>query len=165
MGIIVNGHLYDYGNAEIRVENTLYNTITEVSYSQKLEPGVLRGSSPMPLGYSRGTYEVTNASFSIYKEDYMRMVKQLAALTGGGYMESIFEIAVSYTPVGAFANEPILDTLSGCRIKSDEDSHSSGNDPLIVKAELNVYKLLRDGIAAVSGQGLLADSFIPGVGP
>lgn len=154
LGTRINGKLYDYSSVVVTIRNIVYSNVTDINYSHSLDPGVLRGTSPMWRGRTRGTYD-TNGSFSMYKEDYQNLIGQLAAAGMGGYMEATFQITVIYRDFGAVL--PITDTLNGCRIKGDDDSHSSGNDPIIVKADLSIFELIRGGLHAVDTLGRSAN--------
>lgn len=153
LGTRINGKLYDFSSVEIVVNNIAYQNVTEISYSHGLEPGILRGTGAMWRGRSRGQYE-SDASFSIYKEDHAALITALASGGIRGYMEQEFRILVSYREAGA--NLPVCDRLEGCRIKRDDDSHSSGGDVIIVKVDLSVYEVIRQEMHAVDAAGRFA---------
>lgn len=155
LGTRVNGKVYDFSSCRVNVAGREFINVTEISYSHGLDPGILRGTSAMWRGRSRGQYE-TDGSFSMYKEDYESLITALLATPEGlgGYMMAEFQIIVAYRELGL--NVPITDTLNGCRIKHDEDSYSAGNDPLVVKADLSIFQLLRNGKPAVIPAGAAA---------
>lgn len=134
----INGKSYDFSSIEITINKIPYQGVTEISYSDTLEPGILRGTSAFMRGRTRGMYEA-EASFSIYKEDLEPIKTALASLGLGGFMEAEFQITVSYRE----ATSPlIVDTIEGCRIKHNENSHSAGNaDGLIQKVDLSVFRI------------------------
>jgi hypothetical protein len=150
LGTRVNGKIYDFSSCRVNVDGLEYTNVTEISYSHGLDPGILRGTSALWRGRSRGTYE-TDGSFSMYKEDYEKLITALVGKGQGGYMMAEFQIIIMYRELGL--NVPIIDTLVGVRIKHDEDSYSSGNDPLVVKADLSIFQLLRNGKSAVDPAG------------
>lgn len=158
-GTRIKGHYYDYSCVEIAVDGGLQPRITEINYSQKLDPGILRGTSAMMQGRTRGTYE-TSGSLTIYKEDYEFMKPALAAKGGGGFMLAVFDISVVFSATGMPQNE---DQLMGCRITNEEYGFQSGNDPLMVKLELSIMKILTNGLSAVD-QGS-ADNLLGGIIP
>jgi hypothetical protein len=159
IGQRIQGRFYDYSCIEIAVDGGIQPRIVDIKYSQKLEPGEVRGTSAMVQGLTRGTYS-TSGSFSIYKEDYELMKPQLVAKGGGGYMLAVFDMTVVYSLSGMPQNE---DRLVGCRIVNEEQSYNWGNDPLIVNVELHIRKVITNGMSAVD-QGI-ADGLLAGILP
>lgn len=153
----INGKVYDISSIEVSIGSIPYEGITEISYSDTMEPGVLRGTSAYMRGRSRGMYEA-EASFTIYKEDYEKIRSALVALGLGGFMEAAFQITVAYRELTG-GNIPIVDTIEGCRIKHNENSHSSGNaDALLTKVDLSVFRIgwngqyaVQDGTGGIGG--------------
>lgn len=162
IGSLINGKLFDFSSVEIKVGGIVNVNVSEINYSHGLDPGYFRGTSAMWSGRTRGVYD-TDGSFTMYKQDYNVLTRALAALGLGGYMEAEFLITVMYREVGATL--PITDQLQRCRIKHDEDSHSSGNDPIVVKADLSIFQILRDGVPAVSPVGGSAAGIVGGLIP
>ena len=142
-GRIINGLSFDYSSITVTIDGIPYQGVTEISYSDTMEPGVLRGTGALMRGRTRGMYEA-EASFTIALQDFIPIrsalaSKSAAANGGGGFMEQMFLITVSYRE----ANTPLLtDTIEGCRIKHVENSHSSGNsDGLVTKVDLSVFRI------------------------
>lgn len=160
LGIRINGKLYDYSSIEaspgisalgiLNVALPLFSNVSDISYSDGLDPGMFRGTSAVISGRTRGTYEA-EGSFTQYKEDYQKFISALALLGLGGYMEAEFDLVITYREAPPALI--VVDTLLGCRIKHAEDSHSSGNDALVVKVDLSVFKIKRNGLEAVSPFG------------
>jgi hypothetical protein len=156
----INGIVYDYSSIEISIAGLPYQGVTEINYSDSLEPGSLRGTGALKRGRSRGMYDA-EGSFSIYKEDYEPIKRALSALGLGGFMVTPFLITVTYRELGQ-GNILITDTIEGCRIKKNDSSNSSGNaDPSLHKVDLDVFRVgwngiygIEDDAAAVVG-GLL----------
>jgi hypothetical protein len=143
----INGLVYDYSSVTIVINKIPFQGVTEISYSDTLEPGVLRGTSAYMRGRTRGMYE-SESSFTMSKEDFEPLKQALASLGFGGFMETPFLISVSY----AEQNSPIItDTIEGCRIKHQENSHSAGNsDGLVTKVDLSVFRIGWNGLYGVS---------------
>lgn len=155
----INGKVYDYSSITITINGIPYQGVTEISYSDTLEPGILRGTSALMRGRTRGMYEA-ESSFTIYKEDLEPIKEALVALGLGGFGEAEFLITVSYSEVGSAL---ITDTIEGCRIKHQENSHSAGNsDALTAKVDLSVFRIgwngkyaVQDGVGGIVG-GLIS---------
>lgn len=143
----INGKVYQYDNLEIVINGIPYQGITEINYSDTLEPGILRGTSVYMRGRTRGSYEA-EGSITIAKADFEAVKEALIALNRGGFGEVEFLISVSYSE----ATSPLInDTIEGCRIKHQENSHSSGNsDGLLTKVDLSVFRIGWNGKYAVS---------------
>ena len=139
---LVNGNRFDYSSVEIVIAGIPYRGVQSISYKHALKPKKLYGTSAMPLGRTRGQYEPGEPSMDMYKEDYEVLTTALLALGLGGYGEANFQILVSYQEIGSSL---IVDTLNGCRITEDEDSHKQGDAESIVKVTLDIMELLRNG--------------------
>lgn len=152
-GRIINGHRYDSSSIVITAKNTPYADITEISYSDSLEPGMLQGTSVLPRGRTRGQYKA-EASFTIGKGAFEALKAGLVAGSGGmGFGEVTFLITVTYRASGEGAI--ITDLIEGCRIQRTENSHSAGNgDALVVKCDLNVDRIKWNGEYMVNEGGL-----------
>lgn len=158
LGTRINGKMYDFSSVQIVTDAVgVICNITDINYSHGLDPGVLRGTGANWRGRSRGTYDA-QGSFTIYKEDYVNLIKILAGKGMGGYMTATFQIMVFYREAGL--NIPAMDQLLGCRIKNDDDSHSSGNDVIVTKVDLSVFKIVRNGVQAVDTPSTIFD-YVP----
>lgn len=158
IGTRIKDHFYDYSCIEIAIDGGIQPHITEINYSQKLDPGFLRGTSAMIQGRTRGVYD-TSGNMTIYKEDYELLKPKLVAAGKGGFMTASFDMTVVYSLAGMPQNE---DRLIGCRITSEENNYSYGNDALLVRVELSIIRILTNGLSAVDqGQGDMFGSFSP----
>lgn len=150
---LVNGNRYDYSALSIFIDGVMLlgQEIVSIDYKHGLKPEKVYGSSPSALGRTRGRYD-PDGSMEINKEAYPRLVASLSADPSFGYMEKPFLIEVSYQDV----NGPLItDTLIGCRIEEDSDSHKSGGENLTVRVTLNILKVLRDGAQPFVGPSTL----------
>lgn len=127
---LINGHRYSYASIELDVSGRKFYGHKEISYNQDLEPGEVRGAHSQLLGRTKGDLKA-EASLTTYLEEWQELLEAL----GDGYMESSFDIVVSYAEEG---RPTTTDKLRGCRIKRVEESHSQGVDALAVKLDLHV---------------------------
>lgn len=134
---LINGVRHDYSSAEISLKGKKYVGIKEIMYSNKLEAVDVYGAHAQKLGRTRGQLKPT-ASITMFKQEYQELIDDL----GDGYMEVSFDITVSYADTGS---STITDKIIGARFTSDDDSHSEGSDPLIVKCDLNIMYVDRNG--------------------
>lgn len=127
---LINGHRYSYASIELALNGRRFYGHKEISYSQDLEPGEVRGAHAQVLGRTKGELKA-EASLTTYLEEW----KEILDALGHGYMEKTFDITVSYAEEG---RPTVTDKLRGCRIKRVEESHSQGTDGLTVKLDLHV---------------------------
>lgn len=140
---LINGNLYSFASIEIDVRGRKIKGIKDLSYDDGLDPGMARGTSPIPLGHTQGDYEA-NASLEMFRKDF----DELAALLGDGFGEVEFPITVTYASRGM---PTVTDRLPAVRIKKVDNSNSQGNDPTAVKIELAVLApIVRNGKMLVS---------------
>lgn len=140
--ILINGHRFDFSSVEINVNGRIFTGVTEISYSNSLEPGVVRGTSAQPIGRTRGEAS-SEASFTMLKSDYSQLIRALDPSGRRGYMERSFDINVSFRE--DFELPLQNDFLRGCRISQDEDSHSTGSEAIVVSVTLSVMRVFRNG--------------------
>lgn len=126
---LINGHRYSYASIELDVEGKRFYGHKEISYSQELEPGEVRGAHSQILGRTKGELK-PEASLTTYEEEW----KEILDALGDGYMEKSLNVTVSYAESG---RPTITDKLIGVRIKKVEKSHSQGGDALEVKLDLH----------------------------
>ena len=144
---LINGKIYDFSSIELVAGPQTFSNLQEVSYSDSLEPGILRGTSAKKKGRTRGEYDA-EGSITIYKGDLSQLLATLAALGKGGYMEAEFDINATFSEG---LDNVMTDSLVGCRITDIEDSHSQGSDALTVALTLDVMEISRNGLSATSG--------------
>lgn len=144
---LTDEHGYDFSSIEASFNGTIFTGITELSYRQSLTPGKQRGTSAKVKRRTRGEYDASGG-FSMWKDEYTNLIAALAALgaaKGKGYGEIAFVLTALYAE-GARA---ITDKLIGCRIVSDEDSHSEGGDGLVTGIEIDIMDISRNGAKLV----------------
>lgn len=150
-GRVINGNVYDFSSVTATIGGIPFQGITEISYSESLEPGELRGTTALMRGRTRGNYKA-ECSFTVGKADFEVMKQQLQRLGPGGYGEVAFLITVTYAET--YDPAVIVDMIEGCRIMKAENSHSSGNnDALVVKVDLSVFRIKSNGTYMVNETG------------
>jgi len=140
--IRVSDKRFSFARIELEVDGTIITSISEISYSDTLEPGVARGTSPVAEGETIGEYEA-EASITFAKE----AKAQLIGLLGNGFMTKSFDITVTYSVPG---EDTVSDRLLNCRIKGNENSHSSGADALNEATPLYVRYIRWNGYEPIA---------------
>lgn len=153
-GRVINGNRYDSSSIVVTANNTPHADITEISYSDNLEPGILQGTGVYMRGRTRGQYKA-EASVTFGKGAFEALKKSLIATGRGGLYEVHFLITVTYRASGE--GEIITDLIEGCRIMRQENSHSAGNsDALTTKIDLSVFRIKWNGVYPVADEGAAA---------
>lgn len=151
---LVNGNRYDFSSVEIRVAGALFNGVKEVTYSQTLEPGIVRGNRAQVIGRTRGPLDA-EGNLTLYKLEFQALIQALQLLgapTQAGFMEVPFDVVVNYAEVG----QPVIqDTLRGCRIKKYEDTGSEGGEPIATSVDLHIMLILSGDLPPIAGKQLL----------
>ena len=138
----INGLTFDYSSIELVINGATFTGVTEISYSQTLEPGILRGTSSGKLARTRGEYNA-EGSLTMSLEEYQLMRLGL----GVAFMETSFLINVAYTALGATIQ---VDQLLGCRVTGSEASHTQGSDALVKTVPLDIMEILEDNQPATA---------------
>jgi hypothetical protein len=139
---LINGVRYDFSSVELNFNGTVQRAgIKSLSYKHSLTPGELRGNRPQIVGRTRGKYEAS-ASFEMFKTEYQQFIFSIGAF---GYMEKAFDITACWADPSNLS-QVVMDVIKGCRIKNDEDTGQEGGEAQIVKVELSVLNILRNGV-------------------
>ena len=144
---LINGLKWDWSSAEISINagaggSQTFIGIKELSWTESLEPGIVRGTSAQKLARTRGEHDA-EATMVMYTEDAMEFLSTL----GDGYGEVSFDITCSWSGPGTPTKTA---RLEGARIVSKEGGGSQGTDPLEMSFDLDVLKVLEDGLSMVA---------------
>ena len=133
----INGVAHDWSSVEIDLgpDAGIFIAISELTYSDNLEPGEARGASAQLLARTRGEYSA-EGSMTMLKRDSAELIAKL----GQGFKEVVFPITAMYSGEGA--GDVITDKLFGCRIGPTE---GGGSDPLSVTFGLAVMRISWNG--------------------
>lgn len=136
----INGHRYGWASVEVHAKGTPLLGITELTYSTKGEPGLVRGQGMRVVGRTRGEGD-HEGSITALKSDAQKFLASL----GPGFMMKSFGITSSYKEDEG-EGSPITDELIGCRIKNIEDGPKQGGDALTVKMDLHILRVKYNGL-------------------
>lgn len=141
----VNFLRYDWSSVEIVLAGQRFYGVKEISYSDTLTPGEVRGTGQIRKGVTIGEYKA-EASATLFKQEAQQLISALGS-DGTGFMEILFDVVVSLSET----NAPVItDTLRNCRITKCEDSGGSGADPIAVKLSLNLEYILHNGFQPIT---------------
>lgn len=164
---VVNGFRFDFSSIQFRVNGRPFPGIKSLNYNSGMDPGLMRGTAAQVLGRTRGQYNA-EGNIELFREDsddFLTLIAPQSLTTQGqgvqgtGYMETAFDIVVTYfEPIQGAGPAVQTDVLRGCRIKKDDASHSQGSDPLSVKFDLHIMLLLKNGKAPIGASASLANA-------
>jgi hypothetical protein len=139
----VNGKAYSHQSVEVSILGKARPFVKEVTYSDSLEPGEVRGTSAQLLSRTRGEYK-SEASITFYKGGAEEIREEL----GDGFLETEIDIVVTRQELEM---STITDTIVKCRIKKTESGSQSGSDPNEEKWELHPMYILWNGWNPIVG--------------
>ncbi len=145
MGLpLINGQAYDFAQVEITLPGVGIVPLQEISYSDSLDYGELRGSgSAGILALTGGTYS-GDCSFTCEKQVFNQFLKGLSVAAPAGQI-NLFEFPISVTY--AHPQKPLItDVIQGCKYGGGESSGSGGApDALVVPVTLKIKRVLWGG--------------------
>lgn len=147
----INGHRVSWASVEIGLGTTITRGVKSADYSDTLTPGKMRGTGPNVIGRSRGEYDA-KVSVELYAKEeqtWAQAILALAPVAGMGLGEIAFPLVFQYAELSD-PSQVITDTLEGCRVAGRSYSGSEGSDLLTVKFDLDITRLLRNGVALYS---------------
>lgn len=133
----VNGVLYDYASARIKLKGQIYTGISSINFDDTVERGYLQGTSQLPLGDTDGTYKAA-ASMEMGMQEHFDLLAGL----GDKYMNQRFDVEVQFSATGGQTHTV---EIVGCKINKIGNAHQAGPDPLKVSFDLGVMYIKRDG--------------------
>jgi hypothetical protein len=137
---IINGVAHDWSSVEIDLGEAagIFTAITELTYSDNLEPGEAKGTSAQRLALTRGEYSAEGSLTMLLRDS-----REFIAALGQGFKEAIFHITAMYSDV--VAADTITDRVIGCRIGPTDGGGSQGSDPLATTFGLSVMRISWNG--------------------
>lgn len=141
----VNGRNYDWESIEVMGPGGLIVTAQSVNYKDSAKVEDVYGKGRDKLGRGKGNYEASG-TLEMLRPDFDDLVGSL----GADYLgKADFNVTVS------FANDEGLvatDVLQECVITSQDLTGSQNDAKIPVKLELNIKKILWNGVEPVVRQ-------------
>ncbi len=140
---MVNGKSYDFSSIESSAPLVgIFREVSEINYSDNVEPGELRAGLPWVIATSRGEYSA-EGSLVMSKQAHVWLVQKVDDLsTGAGIYDYEFPFTVVY---GRFGMPTIKDSLHVCRLIGADASNASGGDPSMVNVPMHVTAVYWNG--------------------
>ena len=135
---LINGRRHSFASIELKLNGQIFIGFKSINYSRTRSRTMVYGTSPDPLGKTRGTNEY-KADCELYLAEFQNFVNDL----GSGYGDISFDITVTYSENGF---DSICDVIKGCTLDSTDASNSQGTDATVRKMDLNPIKILFNGI-------------------
>lgn len=112
-----------------------------LDWSDKLEPGPVRGAGAAKRGRTRGEYDA-DAKISMYLDAASRFLKSLATVNRSAGLV-VFDIHADWTEEGG---EDHVLVIKGARIKNRGSQNAPGSDATKVDFDLDVMSIELDGV-------------------
>jgi len=144
---LINGVRHEFSSIDGRINGTPYKGFKSINYDDECTTGDVYGTDPVRVGRTQGQYKAA-ADFEMYEAEANIFLAALTAESlGGGYLEGVFLLTV----MKASKMGPVItDTLTGCKIKKISNPASAGSDALVMKFEIDVMTILRNGLPAIA---------------
>jgi len=137
---LINGHRYGWSSISLSALGADSPGFVSLSYKFTSDPGKVRAKGSRVIGRTEGEDDI-EASFELLKSDALILIKAL----GAGYLKKSFDLKVEFGEEAE--GEPIVVELLGCRITTDDSSHSKGTDALTQKFDLHVLDATVNGLS------------------
>jgi hypothetical protein len=139
---LINGHRYSFASIEADFNGRKVLAITEINYKPSLKGTTVYGSTPHPLGRTRGKVENTwSAKMARLEFEVFKSTLGVPG-TGMGFGETAFDIVVQYSEL----LQPVTtDTILGARIEESDLSNTDGTDPSMVNLTGSCLGILLNG--------------------
>ena len=142
----VNGNAYDFTSIRLFLAYELFVGVKAISYKQTKKRKKVYGTRAEPVARTRGQYEASG-SVELLRSEADRLVAMLG-LGGKGWMETEFDIVVCM----AEESQPTTtDVLRACSIDDEDHSYQNGDEPNMVKLELDIMRIERNGVLPITG--------------
>jgi len=136
------GHRHSPASAELRVGAPINGIVlgwTSIEYSGKLEPELLSGNHPDPIGMTLGR-AAYDASIEVYLAEFFQ---QFIAPLGRGWAEKYLDFTVTYSENGF---DTVSDHLIGVRLTGFEAAIGNDAAGLKRKIPLKLLKILTNNV-------------------
>jgi hypothetical protein len=140
---LVNGNRYSFVSIEAWIAGIPILGITSINYEDKLDPGIVKGTSMNMLGTTAGD-RTSTCDVEMYRLEWDNLMVGLAAAGLGGYGLARFDIMVSYSEALGLAISK--DLILGCRITNAAASNQKGNDPTTIKLTILPTSIEMNGL-------------------
>lgn len=160
---LIDGEYVSWANVDCSLEvydGPSFQTrdFSKIDWSDKLEPGAVRGTGPRKRGRTVGEYdaEATIAMYIDKARQFMAALQQVALARGiNGIGRIPFDVALNYVPLSnadvtfGETGSIISVALIGCRIKTRSGSNANGTDGAALEFPLDVMDIQVDGVSLV----------------
>lgn len=146
--VLINGRRYSFASIEFNVlkpdgSSQVFIDIDAISYSDQLNIEFVPGTSQAPVGWTSGTYEPQDGSFSLAKSSFQSGIVEGI---GNGWMGANVKFTVNYADEG----EPLTSDEIICRLTGSSDDHSAGPGHLKVEVSFKPILIKRNGVTPLA---------------
>lgn len=148
---LINGVRHSWASVEIKIAGNTILGITKVDYSDKLDPGKVRGAGARVIAFTTGTAD-TAGSFTILLEEFNQMIASLQTINPRWKL-AMFDTIITYAEEDSGLTT-IVDTLQGCRISETKigTTEAGNSDPSLRECTIEFLDLLWNGQSSLPEQ-------------
>jgi hypothetical protein len=139
----INGRYVSWASIKISLNSVDYSDIVALDYSDKLEPGAVRGTGPRKRGRTTGEYDC-EGKITMHLDEARTFMRALANVNPSIGLVEFPVIAYWSEEDGQEPHEVICE---GCRIKSRESSNVPGSDAAAINFALDMMNVTVDGVS------------------
>lgn len=140
----INGFVYGYSDIDIDINGVKFDEVESIDYDYTIERGELRGTSPVPQGYTVGS--ATYKGSMTLSKDQANLFRKI--LGTAGFATRSFQITITYGPTkeSDSGSKTCTDVLYGCLLVGGSNSHSRSGNALMEKMDFVIQDMSLDGI-------------------
>ena len=136
----VNGVRTSYCSIELGIDGLKLVGVTAINYKETGEIPKIKGTSPKPVGRTRGMVDF-EGDLEMLQEEWDELLVKLTRNGTIGYMEEAWPVSVTYAEPSQ-PSKTKTDRLIGVRFHSAEKSNSEGADALSVKLQMSIMDIV-----------------------
>lgn len=144
----INGQRFSRSSVALEMAAIQIAAFKSIEFGDELTPGELFGSGAHMMGRTTGKVKLSMSAEIGAEEWYSLLMPALNTLAGGrGYGVGVFPTQLIYwEPVLMPSVGAMTIVADGCRVMKATDSVGDNEDPLMVKLEIHLMRLYRNGM-------------------
>jgi hypothetical protein len=135
----VNGNRTSYCSIVFGIDGAPIKGVKSINYRETHEIPKIRGTSPKPIGRTRGSSDF-EGDIELYQAEWNAILPLLTKGGIFGFAEPSFTVTVSYAELGRPA-DLVNDKLVGVRFHSPDVANTEGTDAVVVKVGMSIMDI------------------------
>lgn len=151
---LINGNYVDFSSIDLGFSHMPgvldFKGFSELNYGDGMDPGIVRGAQPQPLGITPGQY-AAEGDLTLVKAYHEEFFRALGA-AGGSIYGTFFHVTVTFE-LQLATTGIVTERLIGCRLKKTDANQTQGNDALMRKYSIFISRIdWIPGVPTIPGQ-------------